>query len=222
LKTENEIDRKEIRGFKVVACTKQYTGASQLKAKSRRMLSFMEAFNNYENPYNYLRCLKSLELEETEFYRYFVDIEYKTLNKHGYPVSGGERSEFNLLHEISDALKHDLLLIDEPESSFDNLFLKNEVNELIKDISKDIPVIIVTHNSTVGASIKPDYLLYTQKSITGGQVIYRVFSGYPSSKELKSSTGESISNYDIMLNCLEAGIDAYNDRRIKNYEILKN
>jgi len=222
LKTENEIDRKEIRGFKVVAYTKQYTGASQLKAKSRRMLSFMEAFNNDENPYNYLRCLKSLGLEETEFYRYFVDIEYKTLNKHGYPVSGGERSEFNLLHEISDALKHDLLLIDEPESSFDNLFLKNEVNELIKDISKDIPVIIVTHNSTVGASIKPDYLLYTQKSITGGQVIYRVFSGYPSSKELKSSTGESISNYDIMLNCLEAGIDAYNDRRIKNYEILKN
>lgn len=222
LKLNREIDRKEIRGFKVVAYAKKYTGASQLKAKSRRMLSFMDAFSNYGKPYLYLNCLKSLQLEETEYYRYFVDIEYKTLNKHEYPVSGGERSEFNLLHEISDALKHDLLLIDEPESSFDNLFLKNEVNELIKDISKEIPVIVVTHNSTVGASIQPDYVVYTQKTISNGQVIYKVFSGYPSSKQLKSSNGETIENYDIMLNCLEAGNEAYTNRRIKNYEVLKN
>ncbi len=53
-------------------------------------------------------------------------------NKYGFNVSGGERAEFNLLTEIQDALKYDLLLIDEPESSFDNLFLKHDVNQLIK------------------------------------------------------------------------------------------
>jgi len=222
LKSEREIDRKEIRGFKIVARTKCYTGASQLKNKSKRKLAFADAFNSYENPYAFLQCLKAMELEETEFYKYFIDVEYKTLNRHDFPVSGGERSEFNLLHEISDALKHDLLLLDEPESSFDNIFLRTEVNELIKDIAKEIPVIVVTHNSTVGASIKPDYILFTEKKIISGAVTYKVYTGHPSSKELLTAAGDRISNFDAMLNCLEGGSDAYNERRNKNYEILKN
>jgi ABC-type lipopolysaccharide export system ATPase subunit len=222
IKSEREIDRKEIRGFKIVARTRRYTGASQLKNKSKRKLAFTEAFNSYENPYAFLQCLKAMELEETEFYKYFIDIEYKTLNKHDFPVSGGERSEFNLLHEISDALKHDLLLLDEPESSFDNIFLLTEVNELIKDIAKEIPVIVVTHNSTVGASIKPDYILFTEKNIIDRVVTYKVYTGHPSSKELLTASGDKITNFDSMLNCLEGGSDAYNERKNKNYEILKN
>lgn len=222
LKAEKEIDSKEIRGFKVIAKTKKYTGASQLKSKSKSQLAFSNAFNNYDDPYKYFISLKSVGLEETELYKYFVDIEYKTLNKYGLEVSGGERSEFNLLHEISDALKHDVLLIDEPESSFDNIFLKNEVNELIKEISKEIPVIVVTHNNTIGASIKPDYLLYTQKEIAGGHIIHKVFYGHPTSKKLKTSDGEEIQNIDILFNCLEAGQETYYERKNRTYEILKD
>ena len=175
VQSEKIIDSKEIRGFKVLAKTKKYTGAGQLKKKSKTNLRFSDAFNNYENPYKFLISLQNVGIEETEFYKYFVDIDYRTLNKHGYEVSGGERSEFNLLHEISDALKHDLLLIDEPESSFDNIFLKSEVNELIKEISKEIPVIVVTHNSTIGASINPNHLVFTQKTVNAGNVDYKVF-----------------------------------------------
>lgn len=222
IQKEKVIDSKEIRGFRVVAKTKRYTGASQLKAKSKRQLSFTDAFNNYADPYKFLIALKTVGIEETDFYKFFADIEYKTLNKYGFEVSGGERSEFNLLHEISDALKHDILLIDEPESSFDNVFLKNEVNELIKEISKEIPVIVVTHNSTIGASIKPDYLLYTQKSVNNGQVDYEIFYGHPTSKTLKNSKGEEIKNLEILFDCLEAGQEAYYERKERTYEILKN
>ena len=222
IQVEKEIDSKEIRGFKVVARTKKYVNASGLKNKSRRKISFSGAFSNYEEPYKFLISLQDVGIEETEFYKYFVDIEYKTLNKHGYEVSGGERSEFNLLHEISDALKYDLLLIDEPESSFDNLFLKREVNELIKEISKEIPVIVVTHNNTIGASIQPDFIAYTQKKIISGDVNYDVFWGHPTSKLLKNADSETIQNLDILLSCLEAGQEAYNERKIKSYEILKN
>lgn len=222
IKNEKEIDSKEIRGFKVIARTKKYTGAGQLKTKSKSQLSFSSAFNNYNNPYSFFISLKEVGIEETEFYKYFVDIEYKTLNKHGFPVSGGERSEFNLLHEISDALKHDALLIDEPESSFDNIFLKNEVNELIKEIAKEIPVIVVTHNNTIGASIKPDYLLYTERVIDEGEILYKVYSGHPTSKKLKSATGEEIQNIDILFNCLEAGQETYYERKNRSYEILKD
>jgi ABC-type lipopolysaccharide export system ATPase subunit len=222
VQSEQIIDSKEIRGFKVIAKTKKYTGAGQLKKKSKTNLRFSDAFDNYENPYKFLISLQNVGIEETEFYKYFVDIDYRTLNKHGYEVSGGERSEFNLLHEISDALKHDLLLIDEPESSFDNIFLKSEVNELIKEISKEIPVIVVTHNSTIGASINPNHLVFTQKTVNAGNVDYKVFFGHPTSKILKSVGGETIKNLDVLLNCLEAGEDAYNQRNITNYEILKD
>jgi ABC-type phosphate transport system ATPase subunit len=44
------------------------------------------------------------------------------LNRDGFEVSGGERSEFRLLQEIMVAQNYDVLLIDEPESSFDNFF----------------------------------------------------------------------------------------------------
>lgn len=222
LKNEKEIDSKEIRGFKVIAKTKKFANASDLKSKSGRNLSFSNAFGNYQNPYKFLVSLREVGLEETDLYKYFVRIEYKTLNKHGLEVSGGERSEFNLLHEISDALKHDILLIDEPESSFDNIFLKNEVNNLIRDISKEIPVVVVTHNNTIGGSIKPDHLIYTQKIIDNGIISHKVYYGNPTSKFLKTADGEEIQNLDILFDCLEAGEQAYYERKNRTYEILKN
>jgi hypothetical protein len=222
IKIEKEIDRKEIRGFKIVATTKPFANASHLKKICNRQVSLVSAYDKYLKPYSYLVALKKADIENTELFKYFIDIEYKTLNKLGFPVSGGERSEFNLLHEINDALKHNMLLIDEPESSFDNIFLKNEVNALLRDISKSIPVIIVTHNSTVGASIKPHYVGCTKREIVGNEILYKTFSGFPSDKQLKSVDGEAIDNFEIMLNCLEAGQDEYEKRRTEAYEILKN
>lgn len=222
LKIEKEIDRKEIRGFKIVAITKVFTSATHLKKFYRRQTFLTGAFANYQFPFKFLKSLQDMDIEETELYKFFVDIEYKTLNKLGFEVSGGERSEFNLLHEINDALKYEMLLIDEPESSFDNIFLKNEVNALLRDISKSIPVIIVTHNSTVGASIKPNHIACTKREIVHKEIVYKTFSGHPAAKHLKSVSGETIDNYNVMLNCLEAGNDEYNKRRTETYDILKN
>lgn len=222
LKIEKEIDSKPVRSFRIVARTKKYENATALGKKYGKKLSFSNAYGNYDKPYSFLNALKEAGIEESEAYKYFVDIEYKTLNKFNVEVSGGERSEFNLLHEIQDALKYDMLMIDEPESSFDNIFLKNEVNELLKDISKQIPVVIVTHNNTIGASIKPNHLVYTKKEIENGKATYKVFFGSPTSKKLKSPDGEEIQNLEIMLNCLEAGEQTYYERQKQTYEILKN
>nr|WP_319512020.1 PHP domain-containing protein [uncultured Draconibacterium sp.] len=223
LQEEREIDKEEISRFRLVTKSRPFTGAGQLQKVKNRRIAFSEAFKCYSNPYKYLNELKKLDIEPTEYYKFFIDVQTTTLNKHGFPVSGGERSEFNLLNEISDSFKSDILLIDEPESSFDNIFLKDEVNELIKDISKKIPVVVVTHNNTVGASIKPDYVAYTHKEIEDGEVVYKIYSGYPSDKVLKNVNGaEEISNYNIILNCLEAGNEAYSERRTKSYEILKD
>ena len=222
IKTDRIIKQSEVRRFKIIANTRKFSGAQELLDKSGRKTRFKDAFDKYSNPLEYLNELKQIDvLAETDYYKYFVEIEYNILNEHGVEVSGGERSEFNLLQKIQNAHHFDMLLIDEPESSFDNLFLKNEVNEQIKEIAKTIPVVIVTHNNTVGASIQPDYLLYTTREIVGKEAIYKIFSGHPASTILKSIEGEEISNYDIMLNCLEAGDLAYNKRN-QSYETLKN
>lgn len=222
IKNEKEISRTDIQGFKIVAKKRSFSGAKELKHLSGRMLSFSDAFQSYSEPYVYLKALRDIEgLPEAEYYRYFAKIEYRILNKHEFDVSGGERSEFRLLQAINDSMQFDMLLIDEPESSFDNLFLMKNVIKLIKDISKSIPVVIVTHNNTVGASIKPDYVIYTRRMITGNTVKYEVYSGFPSDKLLTSPDGKTLKNFDVLLDCLEAGQIPYKERGC-SYEILKN
>lgn len=213
LKKQRLINKEELGKFSIITSVKPIEGSSDLVKIGRDKKVYSTAFNKYSDPYQYLLKLKEIGVEDANLYKFFAKIESITLNKDGFRVSGGERSEFNLIHEIKDATKYDILIIDEPESSFDNLFLKKEINTLIKDISQLMPVVVVTHNSTVGASIKPNYIVITQKSIENGDFVYRLFTGYPSDKELSCLDGTKIKNYDTLLNCLEAGIEAYTERK---------
>jgi len=222
LQTEKVIFEENIQGFKVVCKQRAFEGAGEIKNVSGQKVAFSDAYREYASPYKYLVALKENEsLTPSEFYKYFACIEYEILNKDGFKVSGGERSEFRLLQEIKDAQNFDYLLIDEPESSFDNLFLKGEVNQMLKDISKTMPVVVVTHNNTVGASINADYILYTSKEIEGEDIVYKRYSGHPSDKELFSIDGKNMNNFQVTMNSLEAGEDAYVDRR-GGYESIKN
>ena len=222
LKKDAIIFHETLQGFRIEARKHPYGGASEIKAISGTKLAFSDAFRKYENAYNYLRELMQLEgLPSADYYKLFVKISYRILNKDGHEVSGGERSEFRLLQEIADAQNFDLLLIDEPESSFDNLFLKSEVNQILKSISETMPVVVVTHNNTVGASVGADYLLYTTKELENGVPRYRIFSGYPTDKKLVSVDGKVINSHETLLNSLEAGTDAY-ERRRQSYEAIKD
>lgn len=209
-------------GFRVVVTQGPFAGAREIRSVSRVKTAFRDSFKQYERPYFYLRTLLANEdLTQSELYKLFVKITYKILNRDGNEVSGGERSEFRLLQKIKDAQNYDMLLIDEPESSFDNMFLLSDVNKIIKEISETMPVVVVTHNSTVGASAGADYLLYASKEVEEGNVGYRLYSGHPTDRSLHSPDGRTISNHKITLNSLEAGGDTYEDRRRK-YEAIKD
>jgi ABC-type branched-subunit amino acid transport system ATPase component len=222
LQTEGVIFDEPVQGFRIVASKGPFTQASEMSAAIKRQAAFREALAVYNNPYAFLQVLKNHEkLEGSDIHRLFVKITYRIINKDGSDVSGGERSEFRLLQEIKDAQNYDMLLLDEPESSFDNKFLNSDVNAIIKNISGGMPVIVVTHNNNVGASISPDYVLYAQKSIEDGQKRYRLFSGYPTDKQLVCVDGTAVSSHDILLNSLEAGTYAYDGRR-RIYEAVEN
>jgi hypothetical protein len=222
LKRDAVVFQEGIQGFRVEAKREPFAGAGEIKDVSRVKTSFAAAFRKYGDPYEYLRELMSDEsLTRSELYKLFVKITYRILNKDGFEVSGGERSEFRLLQEIADAQNYDILLIDEPESSFDNLFLNSNVNQILKDISETMPVVVVTHNNTVGASVGADYVLYTTKELQHGKTVYRIYSGHPTDKQLLTADGKAINCHEVMLNSLEAGVAAYESRR-KGYEAIKD
>lgn len=211
-----------LQGFRIEIRKESFSGAGEIKQASGRKLSFSDAFASYGAPYAYLQKLKAIEdLAPADHYRLFAKITYRILNRDGHEVSGGERSEFRLLQEISDAQNYDLLLVDEPESSFDNLFLKREVNQILKSISETMPVVVVTHNSTVGASVEADYILYTAKELLDGKPTYRIFSGYPTDKRLLSTDGQEVGSHETLLNSLEAGQAPYEGRK-QSYEAVKD
>lgn len=222
LKVPGVIYRESLQGFSIEARRQPFAGAGEVKAASGLKTAFGDAFRKYNHPYDYLQELKRNDaLPRADLRRYFVRIEYRILNRDGFEVSGGERSEFRLLQEIADAQNFDILLVDEPESSFDNLFLKSEVNQLLKSLAQTMPVVVVTHNSTVGASVGADYLLYTRKSIEGDRIVYRLFAGYPTDKQLHCVDGTSIASHEVVMDSLEAGVSAYDVRR-GQYEAIKN
>ena len=156
--------------------SRPFVNASDLKTVGLRQISLTNAFAKYGDPIQYLNELKAAGVDSDRIYKLFAAIDYKILNSSGLPVSGGERSEFNFLQKIKDAILCDILIIDEPESSFDNLFLKNEVNKFIKEMAENMPVIISTHNNTIGGSIKPDYILYTEKKIQANEPHFNIYS----------------------------------------------
>jgi len=222
LKREAVVSAESIQGFRVEAKKGPFLGAGEIREASDVKTAFSDAFREYGVPYKYLRALLSNEnLRRSELYKLFVKVGYRILNRDGFEVSGGERSEFRLLQEITDAQNYDVLLIDEPESSFDNLFLKSDVNQMLKEISESMPVVVVTHNSTVGGSVGADYLLYARKELEDGKIVYRLYSGYPTDKKLFSVDGKSISCHEIVMDSLEAGLDAYDSRR-QGYEAIKH
>lgn len=222
IKKEKILKEFSIQKFRIKAEVKEYINATDLSNILHIKATYVEAYKKYNSTLEYITELKKItQISQSDYYKFFIKIQYEILNEHELPVSGGERAEFNLLRTIQDARKFDILLIDEPESSFDNVFIYNNVNKLLKDISKEMPVVIVTHNNTIGASIMPDYIIYTQKNIVNGKPIFKTYFGYPQNKMLKNINDEEIPNYIVQMDTLEAGENAYNMRR-DNYENLKN
>ena len=178
IQTDSVIDKESIQNFTVVAKKTKFSNATEIGKVYGKQCSFKDAYRIYGSPYDYLSRLLVIDgLPQSEVYKLFVKIDYQILNQDNNSVSGGERSEFRLLQEINDAHNYDMLLIDEPESSFDNVFLNSNVNQIIREISNAMPVVVVTHNSTVGASIGADYLLFASKTHENGSPIFKLYSG---------------------------------------------
>ena len=70
----------------------------------------------------------------------FLDREISLPNEIDDSVSAGQKAEYLFLRKNENAETFDAVLIDEPESSFDNPFLFEEIRDHVKRISNDVTV----------------------------------------------------------------------------------
>lgn len=224
VKKERTVELDKIGKFTLIMKTGYYKNVTEIKKHTNRKIALSDIFNySYKDGYEYLQKLSEVNIPKVDYWKYYVNVKFDIINELKLSASGGERTEYNLLNEIKSANNYDILLIDEPESSFDNRFLNEEVNTLIKDISKKIPVILATHNNAMGLSINPDYILYTKRESSNGDIEFKIYSGNIASKKLTCFENEddTVETYEILMDSLEAGEDAYKERE-KTYELHKN
>lgn len=143
--------------------------------------------------------------------RLLFKLESEVVNndKEDTPLSGGQRAEYVFVHEIKKAERVDYVFIDEPESSFDNEFLIEDIAGLLHGLARRATVFLVTHNNTMGVSLHPDCILYATKDESG----YKLYSGDAMSADLVASDGSKSERAEALLKTMEAGRPAYDDRK---------
>lgn len=223
MKESKIISSTNIGNFSIRVTRNAIDSAATLKKKIKKPSKVTHIFELYDKPYDYLIKMSNEGLaNDVGIEKAFFDFQYDVLNKYGNPVSGGERSEFRLMRALKDAYSYQMLLIDEPESSFDNMFLREEINKTIKEMSEYLPVVIVTHNHTVGLSIKPDYIFHLIREDKPDGSEYYIFSGCPDAANLSDKEGKIIKNYIALMNSFESGEKAYEERKVDIYDVVKN
>lgn len=139
-----------------------------------------------------------------------VESEVVTNDEDATPLSGGQRAEYLFLHKLAGATGKEVVLIDEPESSFDNPFLNNHINAMLRELAEESTVFVVTHNNTLGVSLEPNCVIYASHEPGGA---YRIYSGMLSSGHLRTVDGHELPLRDVLLETMEAGEAAYQARR---------
>ena len=213
IKKKTNIFEEDYQRFKIIATKAPYKNVSEMKEGANATGSFKETFDKYylKDTFKYIKQLKEDGVTIDKLCKTIIDIKYKVINQNGSEISGGEKAEFNLLKELEDAKNYDILLLDEPESSFDNPYIKEKINTLIKDISNKTTVFVVTHNNTLGVSNKADKLIYTMYNEKEQK--YEVYVGNFTDTMLVNKDGKSIKTYEAIVSCMEAGVKAYEERQ---------
>ncbi|HFI2431013.1 TPA: hypothetical protein ACGO1Y_000246 [Streptococcus suis] len=208
---ETPLKNERLHGYQICVNLIPYKNASQFQKE----IGTQEAVNNdlikvYREK-DFITFLKRLKQKkfynEANFAEYLLQKEVKLLDSEGVPASGGQAVGFALMLRLNEAKNKPIILIDEPESSLDNAYIKNELNKELKQLARNSMVVVITHNSTLGTLLEPDYLIITSKDNSGN---YSIMSGEFSSSKIKDSiNGTEEKSYEKFIEAMESGMDSY-------------
>lgn len=219
---ETELKRENIYGYQIIVNVVPYKDAAQFQ----KDFSINERVkDDLIDPYkkkDYIKFLKNLKnkgfFRNSNLADYFLHTEVKLLDADGTAASGGQAVGFALMMRLEEARTKPIVLIDEPEASLDNAYIREELINALKKLSDNSTVFVVTHNSTLGTLLEPDYLIVTTKT---DEKDYHVLTGEFSSCVISKDTKISENSYEKFVEAMEAGIDTYN-RKGEIYARLKN
>ena len=219
MKTNEVICSSDVFGYKLELRKNKYKSTTELKKGMgvNGSLSNEYALYDANDIFNFVKKTNNNNFTIDQIMNGLMKIDVIVLNSNGNELSGGERAEFNLLKELKDSESFDVLLLDEPEASFDNPFINERVCNIIKNLSLKTTVFITTHNNTLGMLMQPDRIIYTYHENDK----YDLFSGEFGSKVLKNSENNELIAYNQIISVMEAGHEAYERRRCI-YENIKN
>ncbi len=219
MKTDGVICGSDVFGYKLELRKSKYNSVTELKKGMGVSGSLSNEFTLYKSNdlFGFVKKANDNHFTTDQILNGLMQINVTVLNSGGNELSGGERAEFNLLKELKDSDTFDVLLLDEPEASFDNPFIKESVAGIIKNLSSKTTVFITTHNNTLGMLMKPDRIIYTYYE----NGVFDLFSGEFGEKVLKNGENNELIAYDQIINVMEAGQDAY-ERRRQIYETIKD
>ena len=95
-------------------------------------------------------------VEETLKKAYLWDEVKENLKKNAFELSGGQQQRLCIARAL--AVNPEVLLLDEPTSALDPIASK-KIEELLEELSKDLTIVIVTHNPSQAARIS-DYTAF--------------------------------------------------------------
>lgn len=220
---ETSLKNERLHGYQIQVNLVPYESASQFQKEigTREAVNndLMEAYKN-KDFITFLNNLKRKQFyNEANFAEYLVRKEVKLLDSDGIHASGGQAVGFALMLRLNEAKNKPIILIDEPESSLDNAYIKSELNDELRQLARNSMVVVITHNSTLGTLLEPDYLIITSKDSSGN---YSIMSGEFSSSKIKDSlNGIEEKSYEKFIEAMESGIDSYT-KKGEIYENLKS
>ena len=210
---ETELKKENIYGYQIIVKLAPFTTAEQFRGDFTLNEGVKADLIKPYNDKDYIKFLKNLYkkkfFEISNLAKYFLHLEVQLLDSDGTPASGGQAVGFALMMRLEEAKTNSIVLIDEPEASLDNAYIREELIRALKDLSKNSTVFVVTHNSTLGTLLEPDYLIVTTKT---DKEDYHILTGEFSSRIISNSIGLSESSYEKFVEAMEAGIETYNKK----------
>lgn len=219
---DQQLDQKNIHSYQVIVKLSPFENANQFRSDigTREAVSD-ELMKPYANK-DYIGFLKNLKKKSffkiANLAEYLLHLDVKLLDSDGTPASGGQAVGFALMLRLEEARMKPIVLIDEPEASLDNAYIREELIKAIRGLASQSTVFVVTHNSTLGALLEPDYLVVTSKN---QEKEYKVLTGEFSSCLISEASGHSENSYSKFVEAMESGMTAYK-RKGEIYESLRN
>lgn len=194
--------------YAIVANRRKFTSANEIKSALGKTSTSLAQITKKEAA-DYLDTLLSIP-EDVDLSQGLFSVEVGMIDSKGAKLSGGQRTECVFLGKLHEAYGSSIVLIDEPESSFDNPFLSKSIASKIRDLASNAAVVVATHNQVLGFDLNPEKVFITKYDEVTKQ--YLMLCGSPHDKALCNGSQE-IKTAESMLEILEAGVLSYENRK---------